>query len=101
MYTDLESILALSMEVREKESEARVSCMGNRRGLYPWNRSCDWDGSDDGVGRWQRCRIMGLDRCCESLYQLANFLWFIMLRGLKHRLADRRYSRYMLLVMSS
>ena len=67
MYTDLESILALSVEVREKENKAREGRVGNRRGLCPWDRSCDWDGSDDRVGWWQRCGIMGLDRCCESL----------------------------------
>ena len=66
MYTHLESILALSMEVREKESMAREGRVGDRRGLCPWNRSCGWDGSGDGVGWWQRCEIMGLDRRCES-----------------------------------
>ena len=81
MSTDLESILALSVEVREKESKAREGRMGDRPGLCPWDRSGDWDGSDDGVRWWQRCGIVGLDRCCESIYQselfsmIYHFMW--------------------------
>lgn len=73
MYTDVESILALSVEVREKECETREGRVGNRRGLCPWNRNCHWDGSDNGVGWRQRCGVMGLDRRCESTWQSELF----------------------------
>lgn len=61
MYTDLESILVLSVGIRKEESKARERGVGNHHRLCRWDCMGDWHGIEEGVGWRQERGIMGMD----------------------------------------